>query len=484
MPDISKEQFLNEYSRALDDGNAALFIGAGMSVGSGMVDWRGLLRDVANGLGLDVDEESDLIALAQYEYNNSGTRHRLNTAILDEFKKRVSLSINHKWIAQLPVDTVWTTNYDPLIEQAFGAVDKRVDVKFSPSQLTLRLRNADTTIYKMHGDVSDPDNAVLTKDDYERYEIERQAFTEILRTDLTRYCFLFLGFSFTDPNIEYILSRLRQMLKGAQRIHYCIMRRPQKPADAKDAKRYERDLARFRHRIADLKRFGIQTVVIDDFSEIEQMLRTLVYRAATRNVLVSGSAHDFGPLGKDRLESLARRIGKELVLRGYNLVSGYGLGVGGACILGANEAAYFDKKIKTGQRLFLRLFPQDLPAGVNRTELYTRIRREMVDLSGAVIFLTGNKLDTATGNTVPADGVMEEFQLAKAESKVLIPVPATGHSALKIWQEIEPQLTAFFPKADPRTEFQILSNAGSTEDQMVEAIFSILKKVRNEATRT
>lgn len=479
MAEISKEQFLNEYSRALADGNAALFVGAGMSVASGMVDWRGLLRDVAHGLGLDVDEESDLIALAQYEYNNSGTRHRLNSAIIDEFKKRATLSVNHKWIAQLPVDTVWTTNYDKLIEQAFEGVNKRVDTKFSPSQLALRLRNSDVTVYKMHGDVSDPDHAVLTKDDYERYEIERQAFTEILRTDLTRYCFVFLGFSFTDPNIEYILSRLRQMLKGAQRIHYCIMRRPQKPTDAKDAKRYERDLARFHHRITDLKRFGIQTVGIDDFAEIEPMLRTLVYRAATRNVLVSGSAHDFSPVGKDRLELLARRIGKELVLRGYNLVSGYGIGVGGACILGANEAAYFHKNVKAGQRLFLRLFPQDIPAGVSRKDLYTRIRKEMVEQAGAVIFLAGNKLDTATGNTVLADGMMEEYQLAKAESKVLIPVPATGHAALKIWQEIEPQLAALFPKADVKVDFQVLCNSGSTEDQMIEAIFGILKKVRS-----
>jgi hypothetical protein len=479
MSEISKEQFLNEYSRALDNGNAAVFVGAGMSVASGMVDWRGLLRDVAHGLGLDVDEESDLIALAQYEYNNSGTRHRLNSAIIDEFKKRATLSVNHKWIAQLPLETAWTTNYDQLIEQAFERVDKRVDVKFSTSQLTLRLRNADVTVYKMHGDVSDPDHAVLTKDDYERYEIERQAFTEILRTDLTRYCFLFIGFSFTDPNIEYIFSRLRQMLKGAQRIHYCVMRRPQKPTDAKDTKRYDRDLARFRHRVADLKRFGIQTIGIDDFAEIEPMLRTLAYRAATRNVLVSGSAHDFGPLGKDRLESLSRRIGKELVLRGYNLVSGYGLGVGGACILGANEAAYFDKKVRAGQRLFLRVFPQDVPAGLSRTELYTRIRREMVEQSGAVIFLAGSKLDTPTGNTVLADGVIEEFQLAKAESRILIPVPASGHAALRIWQEIEPQLTTFFPKMDMKAEFQVLCNVRSTEDQMVDAIFGILNKVRN-----
>jgi hypothetical protein len=479
MAEISKEQFLKEYSRALDDGNAAFFAGAGTSAASSMVDWRGLLREIADGLGLDVDEESDLIGLAQYEHNNAGNRHRLNSAIVDEFNKRATPSSNHKWLAQLPIETVWTTNYDKLIENAFEAVDKRVAVKHSTSQLTVKVRNSDVTIYKMHGDVSDPDHAVLTKDDYERYEVERQAFTEILRTDLTRCCFLFLGFSFTDPNIEYILSRLRQMLKGANRIHYCIMRRPEKPSDAKLLEKYNRDVARFRHRVIDLKRFGIQTVAIDSFAEIDPLLRTLVYRTATKNVLVSGSADDPGPLGKDRLDSLARRIGKEIITRGCNLVSGYGLGIGGACILGANEVAYFDKNTRAGQRLFLRLFPQEIPATVNRTELYTRIRKEMVEQSGVAIFLAGNKRD-ASGAVVLADGVMEEYNLAKAESKILVPVACTGHAAEKIWRELEPQLASLFPKVDVQPEFKVLCDLNSSEDQLIEAIFGILKKVRSE----
>jgi hypothetical protein len=484
MAEITTDQFIREYSRALDDGDAALFAGAGLSVGAELADWRGLLQGVAEGLGLDVHEETDLLALAQYEHNNAGTRHRLNTAIIGEFKQRGSLSANHKWIAQLPIEVVWTTNYDTLLEQAFAKVDKRVDMKFAPKQLTVRLRNADVTVYKMHGDVSDPDNAVLTKEDYDLYDVRRTAFTEMLRTDLTRYCFLFLGFSFTDPNIEHVLSRLRRMLDGAQRIHYCIMRRPQKPADPTKAEKHARDLARFRHRIADLKRFGIQTVAIDDFNEVESTLRTLVHRASTRNVMVSGSAHDFSPLGKDRLESLARRIGLELVLRGYNLVSGYGLGIGGACILGANEAAYFHKNVNAGQRLQLRLFPQDLPPTVNRSELYTRIRKEMVEQSGAAIFLAGNKLDAASGRTVVADGVMQEFEMAKVESKIIIPVPCTGYAAEEIWKQMEPNLAAHFPQADVRAEFQVLGDQNITEDQLIKAIFDILKKVRNEPTRT
>ena len=483
MSGVSKNQFLKMYSKAIADGNSAIFVGAGMSVGSGMVDWRGLLREIATDLGLDVDEETDLIAVAQYEHNARRGRHRLNTAIIDEFTRRATLSINHKLMAQLPVEVVWTTNYDTLIEKAYDNVDKRVDVKFSPAQLTSRLRNADVTVYKMHGDVSDPDHAVLTKDDYERYEVDNEAFTEILRTDLTRNCFLFMGFSFTDPNIEYILSRLRRMLKGALPKHYCIMRRPQKPIGPKaviseDLLRYKRDLARFKHRIVDLKRFGIKTVTINSFKEIEEMMQTLVRRAATKNVFVSGSAHDFLPLGKDKLESLARRIGKELVFRGYNLVSGYGLGVGGDCILGAHEAAYHDKNATAGQRLLLRIFPQDVPKGPERDELYKRIRKEMAEQSGATIFLAGNKFDPVTGTVMMADGMGREFEQAKERNHVLIPVPCTGHMAAKIWGEIKSDLPKFFGAVDVTSEFAVLQDGGKTEDEWIEAIFSILGKMR------
>lgn len=484
MAEISKGQFLKEYSKALADGNAAMFLGAGMSVGSGMVDWRGLLRGIAEDLGLDVDEETDLIAVAQYEHNSSGTRHRLNSAILDEFMKRAVPSENHKLMAQLPVETVWTTNYDPLIESAFASFDKRVDVKHSPNQLALRMRDANVTVYKMHGDVSDPDRAVLTRDDYEDYEVKREAFTELLRTDLTRNCFLFLGFSFTDPNIDYILSRLRRMLKGATRNHYCIMRRPQRPVGAKAAdpdelKRHDRELARFRHRVSDLKRFGIQTVAIDDFDEIRALMQTLVRQSAARNVFVSGSAHECDPLGRVKLESLARRIGQELVKRGYNLVSGYGLGVGGACILGAHEAAYRDKSAVAGQRMIMRVFPQDIPKGPERDELYKRIRKEMAEQSGATIFLAGNKLDSVTGTVVLADGMEREFEQAKERDHVLIPVPCAGHMAAKIWDEMKSDLPKFFGAVDVTSEFAVLEDGSKSEDEWIEAIFSILGKMRN-----
>ena len=477
MAEITREQFLRDYSKEIDNGSAALFIGAGLSVRSGFVDWRGLLKEIANDLGLNVDEESDLIALAQYEFNSSRNRYRLNTAIIDEFKTRAAFSEAHRKLARLPIEVIWTTNYDKLIEHSLEAIDKLVDVKCEVKQLPVHLRNTDVTVYKMHGDVDNPDSAVLTKDDYERFDIDRRAFTEMLRTDLTRFCFLFVGFSFTDPNIEYIFGRLRTMLQGANRTHYCIMRRPQKPKSNANAARqkHKRDLKRFGHRIEDLKRFGIRTFVIENHADLEPILQELVNRSIAKNVFVSGSADEYRPMGREQIESLARTLGRELILRGYRLVTGYGLGIGGACILGAYEAAHTMKMKTPGKILMLRMFPRNIKDPKERIETYKKIRSEMMEQSCAVVFLAGNKIDSETGKTIAASGMLKEFAVAKQYQRVLIPVPSTGHVAKKIWDEIEPKLDILFPRGT-RTPFRVLTDSKSTEKQIIEAVFTILEK--------
>lgn len=485
MAEISKERFIRDFSKEIEYGSAALFVGAGMSVRSGMVDWRGLLREIAQDLGLDVDEETDLIALAQYEYNSRKSRHRLNTAIIEEFTKRAELSEAHKKLARLPLGLVWTTNYDKLIEKSYEAIEKRVDVKYDIDQLALRPRDVNVTIYKMHGDVDHPDRAILTKDDYERYDIEKHAFTELLRTDLIRQSFLFIGFSFTDPNIEYILSRLRIILGNKNRDHYCVMRRPEPPASKRKGLRdkYKRDFARFRHRIDDLQRFGIHTVAVDQHLEIDPILQELVNRSIAKNVFISGSAHDYNPLGRDKLESLARLLGKELIVRGYRLITGYGLGIGGACILGAYEAANSKGSTLPGKSLLLRVFPQDIKVAAQRAQTYKKIRNEIMEQSSAVVFLSGNKVAPASGNTVLADGMIEEFDIAKQHQRVLIPVAATGHVASKIWEEIEPKLNALYPSG-AKKHFAILSDVKATEKQIIEAIFGVLEETETKRKKS
>jgi hypothetical protein len=478
MDTVSRESFVADYTKALRNGSAAVFIGAGLSRASGFVDWRELLRDIAADLKLDIDQETDLIAVAQYHLNKHASRNKLNQLIVDQFTKDVHLTDNHRLLASLPLDTVWTTNYDKLLEEAFDEAHKRTDVKIVQKNLTTTRSGRVVTIYKMHGDVDHAHDAVLTKDDYETFASTRNLFSVTLKGDLVEKTFLFLGYSFNDPNIDYILSRIRALLDQDSRQHYCIMRWPEKPKGSRGKKKADYEYARrkLELRIADLKRYGIQALMIDHYDELTHILRELNQRTHLRDVFVSGSAHDFAPMGQDRVEKLAYAIGKNLVQYGCNLVSGVGLGIGGHVVIGAMESLLTNRKDDLSDRLTLRPFPQQPPSGMSRAEFWTKYRQDMIGQAGACIFICGNNLEG--GKVLEANGVMEEFNIARALAKYPIPIGATGHAARRLWETVTADLSAFYPKGGVKKHFDILGDSSNTNEEMVQAVLAILKHVK------
>ena len=474
----SRKALLDSFQAALDEGVAAFFVGAGLSRAAGFVDWRGLIRDIAEELGLDVDQETDLIALAQYHVNQKRGRGAINQKLVEEFTKDSHLTENHRLIAALPLSSVWTTNYDTLLEDAFREAHKRADVKVSPASLATTRPKRDVTIYKMHGDVSSPDSAVLTKEDYETYQLKRSLFSVALQGDLVSKTFLFLGYSFSDPNIDYILARIRGLLGENKREHFCIMRSIEKPT-GRGRRRAESEYALRKQalRIEDLKNYGIQTHLIDDYGEITEILRELNARVNRKNIFVSGSADDFAPLGRDRIEDLARRLGAGIVQRGYNLVTGLGLGVGGAVTIGAMEELYRTPAFHLDERAILRPFPQLDPAAGTRKALWTRHRQEMIEKAGFAVFLAGNK--RAGKKVVPADGIREEFDIAVADGVYPIPIGATGHVARDLWKEVSSHPRRYFgPHKDAvARSLARLNDTAATNDDLLDAVFSIVRTI-------
>src|SRR5687768_4628634 len=191
------ELFITHYLKELREDNAAFFAGAGLSAPAGWVNWRDLLRPIAEELGLDIEQETDLVAVAQYHCNqNAGNRHRLNQLLIEQLTVGATPTDNHRLLAHLPISTYWTTNYDQLIETALRGAGKIPDVKYVTEQLATTKVRRDAVVYKMHGDVENPHEAVLIKDDYEKYHLKRGAFINALAGDLVSKTFLFIGFSF------------------------------------------------------------------------------------------------------------------------------------------------------------------------------------------------------------------------------------------------------------------------------------------------
>ncbi|MFI5297225.1 MAG: SIR2 family protein [Polyangiales bacterium] len=472
MP-VTRATFLDQYQRALDEGVAAAFVGAGLSVPAGFVDWKEMLRGIAVELELNVDEETDLIALAQYHNNHARGRGRINQMLIDEYTRDATPTENHHLLAALPFTTVWTTNYDHLIEEAYALARKRVDKKVLQENVLTTKRNRDVVLYKMHGDVDAPNDAVLTKSDYERFDDTRHLFSVQLKGELLSKTMLFLGYSFNDPNVHYILARVRSLVGEDVRPHYWITR------DANSNPRAtNRDKKVQRHRIEDLKTYGIRTLLVNDYSEITDILRELTRRVDRRNVFFSGSAHDYEPLGKERVLGLLRRLGGTLIKEGYNVVSGMGLGVGDAVAMGAIETVYRSPGESLADRTILRPFPQ--PSGsADFGPLKARYREEMLARTRSAIFVLGNKLDATTQAVVPGVGVRSEYEIARRFGVTPIPIAATGHVAAELANEVNAHIDEVYGGHAPavKPHLDVLADVGANDDSIVKAVIAILKLV-------
>lgn len=475
MTQVNKDHMLKKFTEALEEGNAALFIGAGLSKASGFVDWKELMRNIAAELGLDVERETDLIALAQYHVNKFGGRDGLNERIINEFTKDATLTENHRLIAALPVRAIWTTNYDDLLERAYRESRRQPDVKTTPENLGQTITQRDVVIYKMHGDSTQPQDAVLTKDDYETYQDKREAFSTALSWELMARTFLFLGFSFTDPNIDYILGRIRRLLGQNQRKHYCVMKWPDPPKDSAGSVQteYEYNRRKLELRISDLSRYQIHAVMVDDYAEITEILTELNRRTHQRDIFVSGSADEFDPqFDKKRLGNFLERLGQEIIDRDFNLVSGFGPEIGPGVVLGALKR--IREKSLPLDRLRLFPFPVHMPPGPDRDELFSRHRRDMISSAVGVIFVSGNNhKDAEVG--LHATGVMEEFNIAQELKRVLVPVGASGYAARQIWEEVRSGASKEAQRA--ADQLKVLGDPERRDDDLIEAIFKLIAAV-------
>lgn len=470
MP-LSPAAFIDAYQKALDEGVAAAFVGAGLSVPVGFVDWKELLREIAEELDLSVDDETDLIALAQFHVNHARGRGRINQKLVEEFTKDAKVSENHTRLAMLPLECIWTTNYDHLLEDALKAANKRFDKKVTHKHLALTRSKRDVVLYKMHGDIDDPDDAVLTKGDYERYEQGRSLFSEQLRGDLLSKTFMFLGLSFTDPNVNYILARVRALMGESTRPHYWLTRDANKSPKASAAER-----KRQKHRIEDLKTYGIRTVLVSDYSEIPQILGALTRRVHRKSVFLSGSAAEYGRFGEGRAISLLRRLGARIIEEGFNVVCGMGLGIGDAVAVGAIEAVYLQGDRHLDERTTLRPFPQVEPSKGELDNIWAKNRDFMLQRSRTAVFVFGNKRDD-DGQIVNASGVRKEYDLARQLGIYPIPIGATGYVARELADEVRATSDSIFGAAAAAVNphLDALQDENATDDALLAAVISILR---------
>lgn len=304
----------------------------------------------------------------------------------------------------------------------------------------------------------------------EAYPLKMNAFVAALRGDLVEKTFLFVGFSFTDPNIDYILSRVRTQYEQHGRHHYCIQKRISQESGESNAEFNYRQLKQ-EYFIRDLKRFSIQTVLIDDYGQLPALLRKLAATYKRSSIFISGAAHDYGTWSQSQAEAFLHKLSHQTAAKKNRIITGFGLGVGSAIINGAlahlNEAG----KTISDDEIMMRPFPQVATGSASLSAQWTEYRKAMIDYAGIAIFVFGNKRD-AKGDVVPSNGMREEFDLCVKAGVRPLPVGATGFMAAEIWKEVNADMAKYFADATPafKKDFETIGDASVSPDDLLAVI--------------
>jgi hypothetical protein len=227
----------NAVRRALENGNAAVMVGAGFSKnaenGDELAMWHEVAQELWRELNPDGAELGDFSASTvtqlgeQYArvFSKPGLEELLKRLIPDE---RVAPGLLHRSLLSLPWSEIFTTNYDTLLERAAEAVvDKahytvmcREDI---PQSKILGRRR----IVKLHGSFPSQRPFIFTEEDYRRYPEKSAPFINLVRQSMLENVFCLIGFSGEDPNFLFWIGWVRDMLdEHALPIYLFVIRPP------------------------------------------------------------------------------------------------------------------------------------------------------------------------------------------------------------------------------------------------------------------
>lgn len=439
--------YLDQIAEQMKLGYLSVFAGAGLSVASGYVDWKSLLEPLCKQMRLNINK--DLTEIAQY-YKNQYGRQGLNDIVFREFAKMPKNNENVTWLTKLPIKEYWTTNYDDVIEQEIEKRGKVVEEIINQESFKYHDPEREVVIYKMHGDKRYPDDVVLTKEDYQTYDEKRKLFTKLLSVELVRRTFVFIGFSFNDPNLERILSIAKNTLNSKSLPkHYCFLRKVQvidylnheNVLTENALERYIQDKNYQELRINAMTKYGIYAILVDDFQQITIMLQYLYNKYISNNVFVCGgidpnNLSDYGRFNEveykktDRLsraEKFLTLLGKALIDNDFQIYTGFGAGVGNYILSGVLSSK---KKNPMNIDVTNREIHINSLIGVE-DNMKTEIRKRMIEQCNSMIVLLGY------GNDREKSGIFQEYDIARENNNYIIPVSSTGFAAQSIYDEME-----------------------------------------------
>lgn len=199
-----------QIQKAMKQNKLVIFAGAGVSKSCGVPTWGELIAELKKELDID-SYESDYLKIPQLYRNLRKDKEYFERIkeILKDGNMDIKYNDIHKAILDLNPCHIVTTNYDDLFEQA---IKSRYENFYTISQdKDLPYNRGEKFLIKMHGDFKSG-NIVLTENDYLDYSKNYPLIRSYVMSLFASKLILFIGFSFSDINLKYILRDVRTCL--------------------------------------------------------------------------------------------------------------------------------------------------------------------------------------------------------------------------------------------------------------------------------
>ena len=450
---LEDKLFFEDFAEKIINDEVSLFLGSGVSSSAGYPGWGALLAPCAKKLGISLTEDTDLYLLAQYYANTFG---------YNDLKKIINENINqleHKStlldeLLAINFRTIWTTNYDTIIENNLSDRKIKTNKIFDDKDLANISKLNRVNIYKLNGDISNLDKIIITQRDLEKYEKEHHLLMTFFKKELVSNTFLFLGYSFKDTLVLSCLSDINACLGESSNYHYTIMEDKKTPI--------------FQRFIEDLeKRYHIRTLLVESNKDIPQVLKRLNNKIKQKKVFISGS-FDVLPMDEDVFaDQLCAELSHQLLENGYRICSGMGYKLGNYLSGHALEYLYSRNNVFDIERfLYMRPFSKH-----SSEEDKINYRTTLIDSSSVAVFIFGKARIHPKTNF--SDGMWQEFEIAKKLNKKIIPIGCTGYQTFEIWSEIKEQII-YYPYLERYIDWL---NIKYPVDRIAKIVMEIVKEV-------
>jgi len=215
-----------------------LFLGAGVSAsavtakGGKIAGWPAFLNAMAAKVEEPLKTQVESLInskdfLLACELLQSNLADDWEQLVSEEFGQVAEPSSLHRALLQLRQRIILTTNFDKLLEMAWGASGQggthyaKVISKIDADIFKVLKSHDSSYLLKIHGSVDDAQTLIFSRSEYIRMAFVNESYAGFLENLLLNYTFLFVGFSMDDPAITSLMEMYALRYPSA-RPHYII----------------------------------------------------------------------------------------------------------------------------------------------------------------------------------------------------------------------------------------------------------------------